>query len=177
MVTNNGSNADGRWYVLQLKPNGFKRAQLNLTRQNFETFMPLYRETIRQNQIFKEVTKPLFPGYLFVRLTTDSADWRQINSTFGVTRLISFEASEPAIVPDGLVEGLKVRCDEVGVVKCSSDVNVGAKVQMVAGAFSGFVGNVEGFVSDERVKILFDLMGQRSRVEVRHSDILPFVDL
>ena len=173
MGINKGSNVGGRWYLLQLKPNGFKRAQLNLTRQNFETFMPLYRETIRQNQIFKQVIRPVFPGYLFVRFTTDSADWRKINSTFGVARLVSFEASEPAIVPDGLVEGLKVRCDEVGLLRSSDDFKVGEKVQMIAGVFSGFVGKIEGFMSDERVKILFDFMGQKGHVEVRHSDILP----
>ena len=36
-----------KWYVAQIKPNGFERAVINLSRQNFETFMPLQRRTVR----------------------------------------------------------------------------------------------------------------------------------
>ena len=35
------------WYVAQLKPNGFNKAQLNLARQGFECFMPMRKVTIR----------------------------------------------------------------------------------------------------------------------------------
>ena len=107
MAKDSLSFATDCWYLAQLKPNGFSKARLNLRRQNFETFMPLCRVTTRHAHKFKETLKPIFPGYLFVRFGADRSDWRKINSTLGVARLISFESSKPAFVPEKLIAGLK----------------------------------------------------------------------
>lgn len=45
----------------------------------------------------------------------DTAPWRKINSTVGVTRLVSFNG-RPKALPTGLIAGLMVRCDTQGKV-------------------------------------------------------------
>ena len=100
-----------RWYVAQIKTNGFDRAVSNLTRQGFQTFMPMQKKTVRHARQLKNVLRPVFPGYLFIQFGADRADWRKINSTFGVARLVSFEQSVPATVPEELMAGLQARCD------------------------------------------------------------------
>ena len=49
-----------RWYVAQLKPNGFARAEANLKKQGFETFMPLRRKTVRHARQMREVLRRFF---------------------------------------------------------------------------------------------------------------------
>ena len=160
-----------RWYVAQLKPNSFARAEANLKKQGFETFMPLRRKTVRHARQMREVLRPVFPGYIFIRFGAASSDWRKINSTFGVSKLISFEAGKPAPVPDALMAGLRARCDAGQVLQPLDDLQAGEHVRMLSGAFADFVGEVETFVANDGVRLLFDFMGQATKLDVPRADV------
>ena len=159
------------WYVAQLKPNGFERAVANLKRQNFETFMPLRRKTVRHARQMRDVLRPVFPGYLFIRFGAARSDWRKINSTFGVSQLISFEKAVPSVVPDALMAGLQARCDKAQVLQPLADLKAGERVKVLSGAFAEFIGEIETFVADDCVRLLFDFMGQTSKVDVPRADL------
>lgn len=160
-----------KWYVAQLKPNGFAKAVTNLDKQGFQTFMPLRRKTVRHARQMREVLRPVFPGYLFIRFGAERSDWRKINSTFGVSRLISFEKALPAAVPDALMAGMQARCDAGQVLQPLDDLQAGEEVKMLSGAFADFVGEIETFVADDCVRLLFDFMGQVTRVDVPRADV------
>lgn len=162
---------EARWYVAQVKPNGFARAEANLNRQGFETFMPLRSMTVRHARQMRDVLRPVFPGYLFIKFGSERADWRKINSTFGVSKLISFEAAKPAPVPDPLMAGLRARCDDHHVLQPLDDLRTGERVRMLSGAFADFVGEVEEMVANDCVRLLFELMGQTTRVDVPQGDV------
>ncbi len=162
---------EARWYVAQIKPNSFARAKANLDRQGFETFMPLRRKTVRHARQMRDVLLPVFPGYLFIKFGSQRADWRKINSTFGVSKLISFEAGKPAQVPDALMTGLRARCDVRHILKPLDDLRTGERVRMLSGAFADFVGEVEEMVANDCVRLLFEFMGQRTRVDVPRGDV------
>ena len=154
------------WYVAQLKPNGFERAISNLNRQNFDTFMPVHRKTVRHARQLKEVLRPIFPGYIFVKFGSQNSDWRKINSTRGVARLVSFRAEKPAAVPEGLMIELMKRCNEQAELRPLDDLQAGEAVKMVSGSFAEFVGEIEALMAADRLRILFDFMGQKTRLDV-----------
>ena len=158
-----------KWYLAQIKVNGFDRAVANLARQGFLTFSPMQIKTVRHARQLKNVLRPVFPGYLFVQFGSDRGDWRRINSTFGVSRLVSFEKSAPAQVPDTLIAGLQARCDAQDCLQSPDNLKTGEKVRMVSGAFAGFVGEVENLIGEERVRLLYDFMGQKSRIEIKKA--------
>ncbi len=160
------SQAKHCWYVAQLKPNGFKKAQLNLVRQGFECFMPMRKVTVRHARKLNTGLRPVFPGYIFIRFGFNNADWRKINSTLGVNRLISFHEGRPAKIPDALMEGIMARCDDQHMLKPMSDWKSGEKVRLVAGPFADFIGQVEELVSSDRVRLLFKFMDQYKSLEV-----------
>lgn len=160
-----------KWYVAQLKPNGHAKATANLNKQGFETFMPMRRKTVRHARQSRDVLRPIFPGYLFIRFGAERSDWRKINSTFGVSSLISFEKALPAVVPDKLMEGLQARCDETNVLQPLDDLKVGESVKMMSGAFGDFIGEIETFVADDCVRLLLDFMGQATRVDIPRADL------
>ena len=165
------SDKSDNWYVAQLKPNGFERAISNLNRQNFDTFMPMRCKTVSHARQLKEVLRPIFPGYIFVRFGSQQSDWRKINSTFGVARLVSFRAQKPAAVPEGLMLALMERCDEKAVLRPLDDLKTGEAVKMMTGSFAEFVGEIEAFVAADRLRILFDFMGQKTRLDVPRGDV------
>ena len=157
------------WYVDQLKPNGFNKAQLNLGRQGFECFMLMRKVTTRHARKLSNGLRPVFPGYIFIKFVLDNADWRKINSTLGVNRLISFHEGRPAQIPDALMEGFMARCDDQHMLKPISDWKTGEKARMVSEPFTDFIGQVEGLVSGDRVRLLFKFMEQYKSVEVSSS--------
>ena len=103
------------WYIVQFKPNSHKIAVRNLQRQEFETFLPMHEVTRRTAAKFETVIRPLFAGYMFVACDPETAPWRQINSTYGVSRMLSF-AQSLKLMPVVLIAGQRARCDSFGKV-------------------------------------------------------------
>lgn len=165
------STGEDKWYVAQLKPNEFERAKYNIRKQGFETFMPLRRKSVRHARKTNNVLRPVFPGYIFTRFGADRGDWRKINSTFGVSKLISFEAGKPSPVPNALIEGLRARCDCNDILQPLDDFKTGEKVRVISGNFAEFVGEIETFVTGDRLRLLFDFMSQVTRVDVPRGDV------
>ena len=153
------------WFLAQLKPNSAQIANKNLGRQGFRTFLPMEEETRQRNGKFVTANKPLFPGYIFVALNVATGLWRTVNSTYGITRLVSF-GKEPAAVPLGLVSQLMLRCNASGKLLPPKLIKPGDQVALTTGPFANFVAEVERIAPDRRVWVLMDIMGGKTRVAV-----------
>ena len=158
------------WYLVQVKPNGYRLAERNLLRQGFDCFQPLVRGTERRGAQFKPVSRPLFQGYLFVAFDQARAPWRKINSTAGVARLLSI-GNTPQAVPEGLVADLRARLDAEGYVILSDALIVGDRVEIQSGPFAGFLGEVARLAPEARVQLLVDLMGRQARVTAQVTEL------
>lgn len=158
------------WYLVQLKPNSRHIAERNLWRQGFRTFLPHHRETRRVRGAFVTKAHPLFPGYLFVLLDMAGAGWRSVNSTLGVSRLVSF-GSLPSPVPNGLVEELSSRCDNDGNLTMSRALRTGDEITLSKGPFADFLATIEKIDADRRVWLLLDIMGRKTRITASAADL------
>jgi transcriptional antiterminator RfaH len=75
--------------LAQFKPKCHRIAERNLERQGFQSFLPMQEETRRVRGKFTALMRPLFPGYLFVAFDKARGGWQAVNSTYGITRLVS----------------------------------------------------------------------------------------
>ena len=153
------------WFLAQLKPNSLKIAERNLKRQGFRTFLPVEEVTKRAKSKFVTAERPMFPGYIFVSFDATKGGWRAINSTNGITRLVSF-GKDPAPVPLDIISGLLLRCDVQGKLMSPMLLNPGDQVAMTHGPFADFVAEVEKIEPDRRVWVLLDIMGGQTRIAV-----------
>lgn len=153
------------WFLAQLKPNCANIAEKNLKRQGFQTFLPTEEETRQRNGKFVTAMRPLFPGYIFVAFDVACGLWRMVNSTYGITRLVSF-SKEPTVVPLNLVSQLMLRCDSNGKLLPSKVLKTGDQVTLTKGPFANFVAEVEQIAPDRRVWVLMEIMGGQTRVAV-----------
>ncbi|SLN74165.1 hypothetical protein ROJ8625_04018 [Roseivivax jejudonensis] len=157
------------WYAAQVKPNALRIARTNLTRQKFEHFAPLLTVSTRSAHGMRTGERPLFPGYVFVRFDPAGDSWRAINATRGITRLVVSDPRRPRALPEGFIEGLRARCDGSGTLQEPDRIAVGDEIRILSGPFADIVARVEDLTSDQRLRLLIDLMGQATRVEVPAS--------
>ncbi len=157
------------WVLVQTKPNGLQTALRNLNRQGFSVFCPLHLCTRTRKARFKESWQPLFPGYLFLDIDAQSAPWRKINSTYGVTRLVGFGSEAPSPVPHAVISGLRDRCDKDNRLLPPESLQPGDRVRLLKGPFADFVTDVEKISQDKRVWVLLDLMGRETMMEVERE--------
>lgn len=153
------------WFLAQLKPNCANIADKNLKRQGFQTFLPMEEETRQRNGKFVTALRPLFPGYIFVAFDIAHGFWRTVNSSYGITRLVSF-GKEPTAVPLDIVSQLMLRCDAQGKLLPPKLLQAGDQVTVTKGPFANFVAEVEKIGPDRRVWVLLEMMGSQTRVAV-----------
>ena len=160
------------WYVIQSKPGKREmvKAYDNLVRQKFETFLPW----CWQKRKWRAAEKvPLFPYYLFV---VAKDEWRAINSTSGVLRILTFD-DRPAVIESGIVEALQRQSDaHQGAVRLRETFKrrytPNQTVKIVDGPFRGYVGKVLDLSDKQgRVDLLLDVLGRKSAVSINENDL------
>ena len=159
-----------QWHLLQFKPNSHRLAVRNLQRQGFETFLPLQEITRHKGSRFTIDLRPLFPGYMFVGAELDAAPWRAVNSTIGVTRLVSF-ADNYKPLPLNLISNLMLHCDEEGKILPPKTLDAGDSVEVLNGPFANFVATVEKIDAQQRVWVLMEFMGQSTRMHIAPDEV------
>ena len=159
------------WFILQFKSNSHQRATKNLNQQGFETFLPLHETTSRRLSRFINTSKPLFPGYMFVKFDRAESAWHKINSTYGVSRLITFNSILKSI-PTTIVDSLMMRYDLSGKLLPLQKLKKGDQVEVLKGPFANFIATVEKYEADQRICILIDLMGRKTKIQTTSDNII-----
>jgi transcriptional antiterminator RfaH len=159
------------WYLVYCKPRGEDLAKANLERQGFETYLPRVRQPRRRGGRRIIRIEPLFPRYLFIHLDTETDNWAPIRSTLGVTSLVRF-GMEPAVVPDDLIGFIQARDDATGVQDLPvEEPQRGDRVRITEGPMMGYEGIFVAKTSSERVLVLLDIVGHKSRVNVEAAKL------
>ena len=156
---------DIRWYVVQTQVNGEAKAAEHLRRQGYEIYLPRYLKPRRHARKADFVARPLFPRYLFVAVDMATQRWRSIQSTVGVSHLVT-DGSGPAVVSDRVVSALKAREDQKGFVKMDMKLAPGDQVRVLAGVFMDSAGIFDGVADHDRVAILLEMLGGKVRVRL-----------
>jgi transcriptional antiterminator RfaH len=160
------------WFILQFKSNSHHQAKTNLTRQGFETFLPLNETTSRKASRFITTTQPLFPGYMFISFDRAENKWHRINNTYGVSRLVTFNSILQSI-PNTFINNLMLRCDLSAKLLSSKKFKKGDQVKILNGPFANFIANVEKYETDQRIWLLLDLMGRKTKTQAQANALQP----
>jgi len=152
------------WFILQFKPNSHQQASKNLNQQGFETFLPLHDTTSRKASRFITSNQPLFPGYMFIKFDRAVSNWHKINNTYGVSRLVTFNSILKPI-PTIFVDNLMKRYDSSGKLLPIKRLKKGDQVKVLVGPFANFIATVETYETDQRIWVLMDLMGRKTKLQ------------
>ena len=164
------------WYVAHTHAKAERQALGHLERQEFTAYLPQYLKRRRHARRAEWVPAPLFPRYLFVNMDIERDRWRAVRSTVGVRHVIS-NGDRPIPVADQIVEEIRAREDETGMVAVNPErlFSPGEMVRVTSGALADQVGLFDCISDDERVFILFELLGRQVRVRVPMESVAAYL--
>lgn len=163
-----------QWHVVLTKPRAEVLAEQHLRHQNYTVYLPRLKLPRRQRGLWRDSVEPLFPRYLFLRLSTGQ-NAAPVRSTRGVTGFVHF-GTQMALAPTSLIESLQEAENTcAGIHQESTKLfTAGERVRVLRGPFAGLEGLFHLECADQRVVILLDLLGRPdSRVTLSRHDLVP----
>ena len=171
-----GESLQSDWYVVQVKPRQEARVVRHLALSAIITFLPYVEVSRRRASGKAKYLEPLFPGYLFTRLAALDrvpASWNVVRWAPGVLRVLAVGLT-PVAVPETIVEEIGRQTSEHGFVRLPSPLVSGAKVRVRSGPFEDLEAVFDRPMSRSgRVRVLLELLGQRTSVEIDEDYLDP----
>lgn len=156
------------WAVMSVKPRKEEAARVFFAGEGFDAYAPRFRAGRGGSR-----ERPLFPGYLFVRLSP-AADLARVRYFPMVRRPLLF-GGLLAAVEDELVAHWRTREGGRGYLTPEPlpAFAVGQRVRFRRGAFAGLEGVVlENLPSRERVRVLLEYLEQAIPLEVERDALV-----
>jgi transcriptional antiterminator RfaH len=159
------------WFLVRSKPRQEAVALTNLTRQGYESYLPMFaaEKIVRRKQAI--VQEPMFARYLFVRLDTtgQGQSWSPIRSTIGVSELVCF-GSKAAKVDETLIAMLREReawqCEQPKSLFATGD-----SVVIADGAFAGLQAIYQMNDAEGRAMVLLELLSKPVAMKINAASL------
>lgn len=163
---------DSSWYAIQTLPRHEKKIAVELHQKGIKSFLPLVTEKHQWSDRRVSVNTPLFPGYVFVRITQDQSSRVAVLRTVGVRNFVGMRGMGDPI-PDNQIDGVRAIVSK-GVPFCSSNfINVGQRVRVRGGSLEGVEGIVTSVNGDKSLVISIDLIQKSLAIRITGFVIEP----
>tara|TARA_B110000444_G_scaffold19703_1_gene16440 strand:+ start:1534 stop:2082 length:549 start_codon:yes stop_codon:yes gene_type:complete len=159
------------WVLIYTKARQEKKANENLQRQGFKTFLPLIAST-NKNCESKSLV-PVFPRYIFAQINLEFDNWTSINSTYGVSHIVMF-SDKFSSIPTNIIQSIQNKLDQTGTFKehvSIVDYQKGDLLSIKEGQFAGVDAIFLSKRSKDRVRLLLKLLNTSVIAEITASDL------
>lgn len=173
---------DKQWYVVntysghenKVKEKLEMRANsMDMQDYIFRVIVPEQKEVEIKDGTTKEKVKKMFPGYILVEMVMSDEAWFVVRNTPGVTGFIgsSGKGAKPTALQPHEVDTI-LRNMGMSRLDVDKELEVGTKVKIVAGAFTGMYGTIDNVDLEAQKLILnVDLFGQVTSIEVELNQV------
>jgi transcription antitermination factor NusG len=158
------------WYALRVRSNFEQRVSTALRGRGFEEFLPQYRSRRAWSDRIKEISLPLFPGYIFCRL--NPLYRLPILQTAGVIEIVGV-GGQPYPVAEG--EMAAIRRVLAGGVSVSPwpFVRAGQRVEIHQGPLAGLEGILTSVKNEQLLLLSVDLLQRSVAVSIESAWVRP----
>ncbi len=156
------------WYVAHTRPRCEKKLVEYCTREGFSTTLPLYRSVKKYRGKQVVFLKPLFPGYVFLKLEPHQR--QKVYQSDYVANLLD--------VPDQAEFDRQLRdilfaLEQQVEVRLAPAIGPGMRVRIKSGPLQGMEGWVEARKGMVEVLLRLDFIGQAAAVRLDATDLEP----
>jgi transcriptional antiterminator NusG len=146
---------------------------MNMQDNMFRVIVPEQKEIEVKDGVTKEKVKKMFPGYVLVEMVMSDEAWYVVRNTPGVTGFIGSSGKGAKPIPllpgeiDRILGNMGMSRLEIG-----NELTEGEKVRIIDGPFKSMIGKIQEIdLAEQQLKILIDLFGQETPVEVKISQV------
>ncbi|RKY04036.1 transcription termination/antitermination factor NusG [Candidatus Poribacteria bacterium] len=162
-----------RWYVVRTRTGHEDRVLDHLKNKKacLRVFLPKTEVTEVRGGRKRKKEKPLFPGYVFVKMVFRDELWHEIKRTPGVINLIS-AGQKPIPVDESEIRAIMKMIESGETPQTPVPFSVGDTVHIISGPFMGAIGTVEEVNEKKgKVKVSIDILGKQIPIELEFSDV------
>jgi transcription antitermination factor NusG len=170
-------NLTESWYALYVRSHAERSVSTQLAGKGYESFVPMYTSRSRVAVRAKDVERPLFPNYIFCRITSASSG--RIVTTPGVVRIVGY-GNVPIPLDDGEIESIRQIVATAPRVEPWPRLEPGTRVEIADGPLRGVQGVLTRVAGGHRLIVSVTLLRRSVAVEVSADDVLalhPMHDL
>ncbi|MBF0200299.1 MAG: UpxY family transcription antiterminator [Desulfamplus sp.] len=161
------------WYAL-LTRSRFENVVTDIVeKKSIEIFLPKIKVKSKRRDRHKMINVPLFPGYIFVKISLDPREQLQVLKTVGAVRLLGGPQG-PVPVPETHIESLKIITGsgmDVFTGNTGPALKQGEPVMVINGPMAGARGEFMKYKGTGRVIIRIEALGQYAAVEIDEDDL------
>ncbi|UPQ86356.2 transcription termination/antitermination protein NusG [Ignavigranum ruoffiae] len=175
-------NGEKAWYVLhtysgyenKVKENiELRKDSMDMNENIFRVMVPEEEVTEMKDGVKKTKSKKKFPGYVLVEMVMSDEAWFVVRNTPGVTGFVGSHGagSKPSPL---LEEEVAVLLGDKAAPKPVVDleVEIGDRVEIIDGAFSGLAGVIEEIDQDQqRLKVVIEMFGRETVTELEFYQV------
>lgn len=159
-----------QWYAAQTCANHEKQVLQQLGLRAVEAYLPQYESVRRWKDRRVRLDRPLFPGYVFVRLTL--GDRLRVLQTPSVVRLVGF-GRRPSPLPNQEIEALRSGLAHNIRMEPHPYLQVGRRVRVTTGPFQGIEGILVRRKNISRFVVSLDLIMRSVATEIDIAELGP----
>jgi transcription antitermination factor NusG len=158
------------WFALHVRSRCEKAVAASLEYKGYEGFLPLYRSRNRWSDRMKDVSLPLFPGYVFCRI--EPAMRLQVMTTPGVVSVVGLGKTPQPVEPEELVAIRALVNSGLPAIPWPY-LKTGERVRIERGALEGVEGILTAVKKELRVVLSVTLLQRSVAVEIDRDLIRP----
>jgi transcription antitermination factor NusG len=151
------------WYALCTRHQHEKTVAQSLAGKGFEAFLPLYRTLHQWKDRTKQLSLPLFPGYIFLRAGRDRHI--QVLTTPGVFHFVS-SADRAVSIEQAEIDFVRRLTDRGSKVEPHPFLRAGDRVRVKTGPLADLEGILTYWKGAFRLVLSVELLRQAASVEV-----------
>jgi transcription antitermination factor NusG len=163
---------DSHWCAVYVIARHEKVVADHMARRSVESFLPLYRSVRSWKNRRAQVELPLFPSYLFIRISV--AERIRVLETPGVVHIVSFRGM-PVAVPDEQIDALRIALQLRRSEPCAY-LAAGGRIRIKAGPLQGLEGVVVRHNNHARIIVSVDFIQRSTSVELSPGDLETLPD-
>jgi len=158
------------WYALQVRTRWESSTASLLSGKGYQTLLPTYRTKKLSRGEHREVSAPLFPGYVFCRF--NAFNRLPILVTPGVITVVG-RGRIPVPVENAEVEAIQMVVASGLQADPCPYLEVGQRVRIQGGALCGLEGILTSFKGSRRIVVSVSLLCRSVALEIDRSGVCP----
>jgi transcription antitermination factor NusG len=159
------------WFAVHVRSRHEFQVYEKLTGSGIDTFLPTVERLRKWKDRNKRIRFPLFPGYLFVHVSSNRHVILSVLKTKGVVRLLGQEPGDPEPVPDGQIHALKRLIESNAQLDPYPFLREGQRVRIARGPLEGIEGLLVRKKDRHMLVLSVDILRQSTAVTIETTDV------